>query len=48
MVIGKKTTPVSHDILREKMQQVEALGCQVENAVEIVTRTVNRLDLINQ
>lgn len=48
MAIGKKTTPVSHDILREKMQQVEALGRQAEDAVEIVTRAVNRLDLINQ
>ena len=40
MALGKKTAPVSHDILREKKQQVEAL--------EIVTRTVNRLELINQ
>ena len=48
MALGKKTAPVSHDILREKKQQVEALERQAEDAVEIVTRTVNRLELINQ
>ncbi len=48
MAFGKKNVPVSHDILREKKQQVEALERQAEDAVELVTRTVNRLDLINQ
>lgn len=48
MAFGKKSVPVSHDILREKKQQVEALARQAEDAVEIVTRTMNRLDLINQ
>lgn len=48
MAFGKKNVPVSHDILREKKQQVEALARQAEDAVEIVTRTMNRLDLINQ
>ncbi len=43
MAFGKK-----HDILREKKWQVEALERQAEDAVELVTRTVNRLDLINQ
>ncbi len=44
----KKNTPVSHDILREKKQQVESLERQAEDAVELVTRTINRLELINQ
>lgn len=48
MAFGKKNVLVSHDILRKKKQQVEALARQAEDAVEIVTRTMNRLDLINQ
>ncbi len=47
MAFGKKEmTPP--DILREKKQQVESLERQAEDAVELVTRTMNRLDLINQ
>ena len=46
MAFGKKNVPVSHDILREKKQQVEALARQAEDAVEIVTRTMNRLTTI--
>lgn len=48
MIFRKESVPVSHDILREKKQQVEALERQAEDAVELVTRTMNRLDLINQ
>lgn len=48
MAFNKKSVPVSHDILREKQQQVESLERQADNAVELVTRTINRLELINQ
>lgn len=39
---------VSHDILRKKQRQVESLERQADDAVELVTRTINRLELINQ
>lgn len=48
MPFNKKSVPVSHDILREKQQQVESLERQADDAVELVTRTINRLELINQ
>lgn len=48
MAFNKKSVPVSHDILREKQQQVESLERQADDAVELVTRTINRLELINQ
>ena len=48
MAFNKKSVSVSHDILREKQQQVESLERQADNAVELVTRTINRLELINQ
>lgn len=48
MSFGKKTTPVSHDILREKQQEIDRLERQADDAVEIVTRTISRLELINQ
>lgn len=48
MTFNKKSVPVSHDILREKQQQVESLERQADDAVELVTRTINRLELINQ
>lgn len=38
----------AHDILREKKREAESLEQQADDAVELVTRTVNRLDLINQ
>lgn len=48
MAFNKKSVPISHDILREKQQQVESLERQADDAVELVTRTINRLELINQ
>lgn len=48
MAFNKKSVSVSHDILREKQQQVESLERQADDAVELVTRTINRLELINQ
>lgn len=48
MAFNKKSVPVSHDILREKQQQVESLERQADDAVELVTRAINRLELINQ
>lgn len=48
MAFNKKSVPVSHDILREKQQQVESLERQADDAVVMVTRTINRLELINQ
>lgn len=48
MAFNKKSVPVSHDILRERQQQVESLERQADDAVELVTRTINRLELINQ
>lgn len=47
-MVFKKSVSVSHDILREKQQQVESLERQADDAVELVTRTINRLELINQ
>lgn len=48
MSFGKKTTTVSHDILREKQLEIERLERQADDAVELVTRTISRLELINQ
>lgn len=48
MGFGKKTTLVSHDILREKQQEIDRLERQADDAVELVTRTISRLELINQ
>lgn len=48
MAFNKKSVLVSHDILRKKQQQVESLERQADDAVELVTRTINRLELINQ
>lgn len=49
MALGKKTTAsVSHDILKEKQQEISRLEQQADDAVEIVTRTISRLELINQ
>ena len=49
MAFGKKTTSSSsHDILREKQQEINRLERQADDAVEIVTRTISRLELINQ
>lgn len=49
MALGKKTTAsVSHDILKEKQQEIGRLEQQADDAVEIVTRTISRLELINQ
>lgn len=45
MGFGKKTTP---DILREKQQEIDRLERQADDAVELVTRTISRLELINQ
>lgn len=39
---------VSHDILKEKQQKISRLEQQADDAVELVTRTINRLELINQ
>lgn len=47
MGLTKKNT-IAHDILREKQQEVERLGQQADDAVELVTRTISRLELINQ
>lgn len=48
MAFGKKTTSSSsHDILREKQQEINRLERQADDAVEIVTRTISRLELIN-
>ena len=44
MALGKKTTAsVSHDILKEKQQEISRLEQQADDAVEIVTRTISRL-----
>ena len=45
---NKKTNTASRDILREKQQEVDRLAQQADDAVELVTRTINRLELINQ
>ena len=48
MAFGKKTTSSSsHDILREKQQEINRLERQADDAVEIVTRTISRLELTN-
>lgn len=45
MAFGKKTTSSSsHDILREKQQEINRLERQADDAVEIVTRTISRHD----
>ena len=41
----KKPTP---DILSEKVAAVHALTVESENAVDLVSRTISRLELINQ
>lgn len=46
MAFNRKT--VQHDILLEKRQVVDQLAQQADDAVELVTSTINRLELINQ
>lgn len=46
MIFKRKT--VSHDILLEKQHQVESLEREADDAVELVTCTINSLELINQ
>lgn len=51
MAFGKKTVstaPVSHDILMEKQNEVARLARQSNEAVDLVTHTINDLEGINQ
>ena len=51
MTIGRKAAPVapiSHDILMEKQNEVARLARQANEAVDLVTRTINDLEGINQ
>lgn len=51
MTFGRKTapvTPISHDILMEKQNEVARLARQANEAVDLVTRTINDLEGINQ
>lgn len=51
MVFGRKAAPVapiSHDILMEKQNEVARLARQANEAVDLVTRTINDLEGINQ
>ena len=42
------TPPISHDILMEKQNEVARLARQANEAVDLVTRTINDLEGINQ
>ena len=42
------TPPISHDILMEKQNEVARLALQANEAVDLVTRTINDLEGINQ
>lgn len=48
MAFGRKAVPVSHDILMEKQNEVARLARQANEAVDLVTRTINDLEGINQ
>lgn len=51
MTFGRKAAPVapiSHDILMEKQNEVARLARQANEAVDLVTRTINDLEGINQ
>lgn len=51
MAFGRKAAPVapiSHDILMEKQNEVARLARQANEAVDLVTRTINDLEGINQ
>lgn len=41
-------TPVAHDILKEKQTEIALLERQADEAVDLVTRTISGLELINQ
>ena len=47
---SKATTPVvvSHDILQEKQNEIARLTRQADEAVDLVSRTINNLQDINQ
>lgn len=42
------TVPVTRDLLQEKQSEVSRLARQASEAVDIVTRTMNELEGINQ
>lgn len=44
----RKQSAVSHDILLEKQNEVVRLAQQANEAVDLVTRTINDLEDINQ
>lgn len=48
----RKTTPTPapavHDILKEKQTEIALLEREVDEAVDLVTRTISGLELINQ
>ena len=51
MFLSKQSTPappISHDILTEKQNEVSRLARQANEAVDLVTRTINDLEGINQ
>lgn len=51
MLFSKQPVPalsVSHDILMEKQNEVARLARQANEAVDLVTRTINDLEGINQ
>lgn len=51
MTFGRKAVPaapISHDILMEKQNEVARLARQANEAVDLVTRTINDLEGINQ
>ena len=51
MTFGRKAAPVapiSHDILMEEQNEVARLARQANEAVDLVTRTINDLEGINQ
>lgn len=41
-------TPAVHDILQEKRTEIALLERQADEAVDLVTRTISGLELINQ
>jgi len=51
-VFSRKTTvpaaPITHDILQEKQNEITRLTRQANEAVDLVSRTINSLEDINQ
>lgn len=46
--MGSRKNSKARDLLREKQKEIAKLVCQASKAVDIVTKTINELEGVNQ